>query len=343
MQETPSPPVFIVGAARSGSTLFWLMLDHHPDIGFVTMGEFNFAVAMVGDDGSRPAIADYAEFVSTDYGAFMANHQVDQDASYDDNVARELAEACGRAGARVPGASVHEHFSRLPHLFPDARYIHLIRDGRDVARSCIGMGWADDLWHASSRWEHAHLEWLRLCESVPAERRMELHYESLVNEPRGPLAEVCRFLGLPEAVDAMLSYPETSDYALPQPGSVGAWRTMDDHDIRLAEARIGTLLGAYGYEPSGLPPLEPGRLELKKLETRQRLVLLRRRFAERGASGALAELVGRRVGIGPLERWGSERMNVALARNLKRSSHDHLAPVPTDRRTDTNLSSPRAS
>lgn len=44
--------------------------------------------------------------------------------------------------------NLHHHFYGVPKVFSQAKYIHLIRDGRDVARSCITMGWVGNLlWH----------------------------------------------------------------------------------------------------------------------------------------------------------------------------------------------------
>lgn len=45
-------PVFLVGSERSGTTLFRLMLDHHPQIAFFF--EFEYAVAMMSPTGSSP-------------------------------------------------------------------------------------------------------------------------------------------------------------------------------------------------------------------------------------------------------------------------------------------------
>ena len=57
------------------------------------------------------------------------------------------------------GATVHRHFERLRFLWPDARYIHLVRDPRDVARSVVQKGWAGNIYQASEFWIQAENCW----------------------------------------------------------------------------------------------------------------------------------------------------------------------------------------
>jgi hypothetical protein len=54
---------------------------------------------------------------------------------------------------------VHRHYDRLLRLWPEARFIHLVRDPRDVASSCIGMGWAGNVWTGVTRWIEAERLW----------------------------------------------------------------------------------------------------------------------------------------------------------------------------------------
>ena len=63
-----------------------------------------------------------------------------------------VAQYCARSGKPIHGATCHKHFDRLLRIWPRARFVHIVRDGRDVARSCIGMGWAGNVWHGSERW-----------------------------------------------------------------------------------------------------------------------------------------------------------------------------------------------
>ena len=60
---------------------------------------------------------------------------------------------------------------RLTRIWPDARFIHLVRDPRDVARSVIPMGWAGNTWVGVERWMEAERLWDRVRSSLPNSSR----------------------------------------------------------------------------------------------------------------------------------------------------------------------------
>ncbi len=102
--------------------------------------------------------------------------------------------ALGRQDAGAPRAAC----PRSPAALPEARFIHLIRDGRDVAASVRGLpfapgdgsieaiaaDWRDRI--AAGRRDSAGLAHLR-----------EVRFERLVHEPELVLRELCEFLELP--------------------------------------------------------------------------------------------------------------------------------------------------
>ena len=65
------------------------------------------------------------------------------------------------------GASVHRHFDRLRHLFPGARYVHIVRDPRDVARSWIDFGWQGNGWACGRAWAELEALWDRVKTEIP--------------------------------------------------------------------------------------------------------------------------------------------------------------------------------
>src|SRR5690606_30898833 len=116
-----------------------------------------------------------------------------------------LIQARDQAGKSLVGATVHRHFDRLLWLWPDARFIHLVRDPRDVARSCIGMGWAGNVWTGVERWVTAEQLWDRLRHRLTEARMLEVRYEDLLAAPDRVLARTCAFVGVDYA-PAMLTY-----------------------------------------------------------------------------------------------------------------------------------------
>ena len=129
-------PIFLVGSERSGSTLLRLMLDHHPEVAFAR--EMDFVVAHVSDAGEFPAMPVYVDWIATVRGAdYTVDPTLDYRALVNDFLRQKQAAGGGKEHV---GATVHRHFERLRFLWPEARYIHLLRDPRDVARSVVQKG-----------------------------------------------------------------------------------------------------------------------------------------------------------------------------------------------------------
>jgi len=171
-------PIFLVGAERSGTTVLRLMLDNHPQIAWCY--EFEYAVDKVSDEGNFPSLEDYYKWLETHRIFQDTGFTIDRSLSYLQLCHSFLVQKREQVGKKLVGATVHHHFDRLLSIFPDARFIHLIRDGRDVARSCIGMGWAGNVYTGVERWIEAESLWDKLSQSIPPERQIEVTYETLI-------------------------------------------------------------------------------------------------------------------------------------------------------------------
>src|SRR5262249_37135541 len=151
-----------------------------------------------------------------------------------------------RGAKPLVGATVHRHFDRLLRVWPDARFIHLVRDGRDVARSVVEMGWAGNAWAGCSPWVAAERLLDKRSGELPPDRQLSVRFEALITNPVEVLTGICNFCRV--AYDeAMMDYPTRSCYALPDGRMIASWkRRMSREDVRLCEARIGPMLLARG-------------------------------------------------------------------------------------------------
>lgn len=308
-------PIFLVAAERSGSTMLRLMLDHHPMITWCS--EFEYAVEHVSDSGFWPDIGRTHRFLST-HRIFCAHgFQIDPELNYPNLVNSFLLQHQQRSGLPIAGATVHKHFDRLLRIWPKARFIHLIRDGRDVARSSIGMGWMGNVWCAAENWQRAEQLWQQVVGHIPSTRWMELHYEELIRNPQSQLDRICHFLEV--GFDpAMLSYSQDSSYDLPDPKLIGQWRhKLSDGEIRLLEARIGQLLEQRGYALSGLPPMRVGAVGRWWLRLHSRVLRARFRIGRYGLGLYLADFLSRRLGVGPWRRRVQLSLNQIDKAHLK--------------------------
>lgn len=161
------------------------------------------------------------------------------------------------------------HLGLIERLFPDAQYVHLIRDGRDAALAFLDIpeGVVTRTWaHPRSAAGFA-CEWRTeirgardLGRRVGPSRYVEIRYEDLVSDLDGIVRSVCDFAGLPFEPE-MLEYVGAVDLTakphhqrLLQPPTRGVrdWRSeMSREDALGFEAIAGDLLTELGYELLG--------------------------------------------------------------------------------------------
>lgn len=288
-----SRPTFLVGAERSGTTMFRLMLTHHPEIAWCT--EFGCAVDWLPPSG-WPNLETYYETLANDRIFLSHQFTIDKTLAYPELVDSFLRQEQQRTGKPVIGALVHRHFDRLPRIWPDARFIHMLRDGRDVARSCIGMGWAGNVWTGVERWIEAEQLWDRFVSTLTPDRWTEIRYENLVSNPVAELTRICQFLGV-DYHPNMLSYAGATTYDKPDPKLIAQWRTkLSELEIRQVESRIANLLAARGYPLSGLPALEVSPAMQRRLRHQDYWARIQYRVKFLGPRLFVEDYIARHVG-----------------------------------------------
>lgn len=292
MSDATQPAPFVVGVGRSGTTLLRLMLDAHPDL--AVPPETHFVPALIERfDASAPTPSDLVEVVTAqpswrDFGfdeddLLSAFGDAQDAASAIRAFFSAYAERHGkpRWGDKTP---VYIESIKLigAALGNQARFIHLIRDGRDVAVSRRARAAARGR-EPTPAAEEAET-WRRRIEGARAQAGSVAHYrewryEDLVADPEPTLREICDFVEL-GFEPAMLSYhegaaerlEELSDltskkgkvrprteriaaHALtsepPRADRLGRWRTeLAAAEIAAFEDVAGDLLADLGYEVS---------------------------------------------------------------------------------------------
>jgi hypothetical protein len=261
-------PFFLVACERSGTTMTSLMLSHHRDLEF---NDFYFTVDMIPEEGGWPDLDAYHSYLETDWIFQASGLTVDPSLDYPQLVNSFLHQKMVESGKPIVGGKIRQHYHRLLRVWPDARFIHLLRDGRDVARSIIGMGWAGNMFTGGEYWLEAERNWDRLCTLVPEDRRFEIRYEDLVSIPERTLKGVCEFLRVPFD-PAMLEYPKDSTYDSPSRELAGQWhRKLSREEVRTAESLMGDMLMKRGYELSGYPSMEIDPAVERKLRRQDKL------------------------------------------------------------------------
>jgi hypothetical protein len=300
-------PVFLVGAERSGTTVLRLMLGHHPSIAWCN--EFEYSVDPLVDEDLWPDLDSYYEWLKVHRIFQASKFEIDKELNYPSLINSFLCQLRDRTEKPLVGATVHRHFDQLLRIWPDARFIHILRDGRDVARSCIGMGWAGNVWTGVENWIEAEQLWDHFKLSLTPNRYVEVTYESLIAQPQATLTGICEFIGVPYD-EAMLSYNENTTYDKPDPHLIAQWkRKLSDWEIQLVESRIDSMLVDRGYELSGLPPIKVTNLMERKLKLQSWYARAMFRYNRFGPKLFLADYLSRKM---RLKSW---QTNIRLQMN----------------------------
>ena len=247
-------PFFVVGSVRSGTTLLRLMLGHHSTI--CRCEEMEFVVGDIVDPATTTDTADYFHRLRLDRGFRVSDYTIDESLSYPEIARDFLRQRLAADGKPIAGATVHHDFDRLPVIWPEARFIFIRRDPRDVARSCVQMGFAGTPYFGADFWLNAEIAWEKLSGQVSPEQRMEIRFEDLVADSPEKMAEICHFIGI-EYEPTMLEIEADTTYSRPDPAAAKSWRDGASNDeVAQVETRIGLeRLRASGYEPSGTSPI----------------------------------------------------------------------------------------
>jgi hypothetical protein len=290
-----------------------LMLDHHSQI--CCFGEFEFAVSeAVGDDW--PDVTAFRHWAVTDRMFSDYHLIVDPTLSYPDLIHSFLAQIAERTSKPVVSAAVHTRFDLLPRLWPKARFIHILRDPRDVARSTIGMGWTGHAYFGAPYWVEPEQRWDALSWLDPSQR-FEVRYEELVNDPEAELTRMCSFLGL-SYEPSMLAYDRVSTYSKPDPKLAGQWKgKMSSRDAALVDYACGELLERRGYRPSGAPAAPPGLGEMLRLHAIHRVNKARFAIQRLGPSLWARRFLSTRIGTTEWRQRVKLEANAVQRRYLK--------------------------
>ncbi|MGH2963220.1 MAG: sulfotransferase family protein [Solirubrobacterales bacterium] len=290
-----SPAPFVVGVTRSGTTLLRMMLDAHPQL--TIPPETHFVPDLIEASREEHASPERLHEVVVgnrrwgdfhlDSDALLERFEAIQPLNAGDAIRAffELyAEGQGkpRWGDKTP--IYINRMMLIERALPEARFIHLIRDGRDAAlsRAKRVLKEPTPMYKVAERWRNRIL---RAREQGPRlEHYLELRYEDVVLDTEATLRRICEYADLPWD-DAMLHYHERAaermaemhrdlppepgkplrpaDHRMaahaltsepPDPSRLGRWRTeMSPEDRAAFEEAAGELLSELGYELEGEP------------------------------------------------------------------------------------------
>jgi len=293
-----SPLVFIVGCARSGTTLLQRIVDAHPQIAVTP--ELHWVTHYFRD--RKKWLAPTGRVTAEQVESMIENTKRFSQLEFTPEEFRGLlpggepvpyvtflngifALYRQHSGKPLVGNKTPAYVRRLPifhQIWPEAKFVHIIRDGRDVCLSVLNWYHADRTAGRYSTWAEDRasttaLWWERKVRlgrqggrSLPPHLYYEISYERLVHKPAEECAKLCAFLGVPYE-EKMLRFHEGRTKSkpgldakkawLPITPGLREWRTqMPADDQQRFEAAAGDLLDELGY-PRAVPRPQPAHLE----------------------------------------------------------------------------------
>lgn len=204
-----SSPIFVVGVARSGTTLLRLILDSHSRIAIPD--ESNFIVQFYKDRGtfgdlstksSRLAlvqkILDEPFLARWDHRIEVDDVDLDECTTLAAAVDQVYGAYARHSGKDIWGDKTPMYISDLHiinKMFPTCRFIHLIRDGRDVALSLIQRRFGPSDFAGAIRFWKRNVECARkMLAMLPDDRYIEVKFEDFVSDPASHLRRITDFL-----------------------------------------------------------------------------------------------------------------------------------------------------
>lgn len=292
-----SGPVFVVGMPRSGTTLLSEILGAHPDL--VISPETHYYRKHVPGCERKGCLED-PERTRAFVRSFLQAPGV-RDMGFSADRRRQLMEAildgevthrrilgtvlrayaedrdAPRWGERTPAHL--EHVERIREDFPEARFVHILRDPRDVSRSLMEAP-IDILnpYHHAARWARYVKRWEEYLEAFPGACH-DLRYEDLLVDTEAVLRELCASLDLP-FTGGMLAFHEEDPGFDPErepwkakarrpldPSNRERWRSeMHLGDVMVVEHAAGDVMERWGYGTADVPPTVPVLLRAARRE-----------------------------------------------------------------------------
>ncbi len=293
--QRTNAPIFVVGHPRSGTTLLRLMLNEHPRI--VIPAEAHVASYLRRVEQKYGSMKDEANRRVAVERLVSKKRQLEWELDRDETYARAMqADSpggifdaimqlwCERTGKARWGEKTPGTYRFLPEVnawFPECQVIHIIRDGRDVAVSCLTPPFSDNydkgnVYEVALRWRDAIQRCRRAAKTLGPQRYLQIRYEDLADDPEGMLKGICEFLR-EDFAESMLDYHKNArsnvargDNSFHQrttktvnKGRVERWRTdADDEFVCGFEGIAGKQLTELGYSLSGKRPTPAQRMRI---------------------------------------------------------------------------------
>ncbi len=268
VKHSETSPLFVLGHGRSGTSILIKMIRKYLKVNFGTESQFIIRyynkLPQYGDlsnpENAKHLIADISRErwfrrINKRFGFVFDNESALEnlkDKSYS-GILRVIFEQFAAYHGMVRwGDKTPEYIHDLPvlnKLFPDAKYLHIVRDGRDVTLSEFETPFgAKNVYRAADDWFNK-LNMIRdFGYSLPQGRFLEIRYEDLLSHPLDVFAQMIRFLSIDDADGELLRFINEHIGNDLRRGNFFKWKNrFSQRQLRMFERVAGNLLASYHY------------------------------------------------------------------------------------------------
>lgn len=231
-------PIFIIGLPRSGTTLFYRSLARHPKLSWFSPATRKYPqyrlpsrIRSIYRNKHLPVEASrvWSRFAKNDNDVLTAADVTPKAKRYYRSVVLNQMQLADKPRflAKHPRNGLRIPFFKT--IFPDAYFIHLIRDGYAVAESimrrrkrCGGLqywydirppGWKDQLqkhpvYQIGWQWTQSIRTIRSFASELPPHQYTEVKYEDFCREPAHVLQNIARFCEIDDNTSAKSSLQE---------------------------------------------------------------------------------------------------------------------------------------
>jgi len=295
-------PIFIGGCERSGTSLLASMLGSHPN--YVTTPECQFKVKLAHFlDWSQPIDQDQMksaiQFIDHHFRFLIWDTAINENNYFENTDEYSLRSLIEHTVKQYSWQQLNKinplvwfdhdpynlkHRKTILEHFPDARFIHIVRDGRAVAASVMPLDWGPNtIYHAAHFYKKSLKHGLEAEKELSKHQIMRVKYENLVENPSKELEAICNWLDIEFSSDMVEAegfkppkYTTKQHKAVnqkPDATKTMSWKQkFNKGQIKVFESIAGELLEELGYECLMGNPTPPGKIRrfiFRKQESHQ--------------------------------------------------------------------------
>ncbi|MCQ8184339.1 sulfotransferase family protein [Parvularcula maris] len=304
--------IVLCGSLRAGTTLLRLLIGQHSQVHGQGESDFLFDGAPEEGGGTAEELKTFFDKVAASRSTKAQGITPSPGKTYEEMLDDLLGQH--RTEGKRLLITTHRHHDVAAKFLPNAVFVRLQRDPRDVALSAKAMGWGGVPYRSVSCWIDSEASWLAAEPHLTSERQVFVRYEDLTGDPEKEMRRILEAVGLP--FEEAVLVPSGSTYSAPKPRAPEQFRTrLTEREIAEINSRVALSSESYGYDLT--PAYAPKGIRKAQLTVEgsaRQFAFAAKRY---GFVTQLASVLGRKLKLGFLSDYAQPRIQKKVVEHLK--------------------------